>query len=477
MAEVAWYPLLVSNGDASRNALLVKEKNITHNEDFVVCKEASTPAKTRSYARFVSYIHFVGWMFKNLKVGERSCYEVAISGSRVKPFFDIDFTMDPEDKERFSISDVDAAVTEMGKAAAVATGLPEAVALVFSSFGKEDAKYSYHIVIDKVALPTIAEAKQFAFHVKKSLSFSSTPVMPQLLKAIDPGVYKSNQQFRVLGCRKSDKSEGQTKIFRKDLSTLNTYVEELTTMSPSPFVFLYGASLITSISGCKPPLSSSFFAKSQLEENPFRTCFLSPNYTKTLLPTPDCSLDTAEKALAEMTKKFLKLPGVDSVPFKIGGIKGSIVTLIRTAPSFCPICQRTHSNENPYMMVDEDKGVAKFNCRRTSEDNQFETVSFQTAETAPPHSLVPGWLREEDDERLEFDSYKNPDYRNYIVRKHCDSVSSTVSTSPCLSSLLKNKIERKRKTTPVPKEKTAKNKEVKIKKKKNKPTAKSGCTA
>jgi hypothetical protein len=54
---------------------------------------------------------------------------------------------------------------------------------------------------------------------------------------------------------------------------------------------------------------------------------------------------------------------------------GTILNLLRIAPSFCIVCGRTHDSENPYIRV--RGGVYRFHCRRAEEEGRKSVVIME----------------------------------------------------------------------------------------------------
>jgi hypothetical protein len=196
--------------------------------------------------------------------------------------------------------------------------------LVYESHG--NGKYSYHIVIDNYSVSGKKQAKAFYHNVIAN--------MTNYTKYVDSAVYKSNQQFRLLGCCKHN-----TDRVKKFVPTWN-----------------YKSNIIT-------------YNGSEDSALRFRSSLVSlTSYTRRLPNIdvePDYSLDDEYLSLPEV-KMVLRLCAqhINPFPFVLREVKGKIIVLKRISPSFCNICRRVHQHENPFVLVRNDSVV--FYCRRNS---------------------------------------------------------------------------------------------------------------
>jgi hypothetical protein len=196
--------------------------------------------------------------------------------------------------------------------------------LVYESHG--DGKYSYHIVIDNYSVSGKIQAKAFYDKVIQNMLYYT--------KYVDPAVYKSNQQFRLLGCCKHN-----TNRVKKFVPT-----------------WTYKSNTITYVG---------------LKDNDlrFRSSLVSlTSYTRRLPDVeiePKYNLDDEYLSLPEV-KLILQLCAqhINPFPFVLREVKGKIIVLKRISPSFCNMCRRIHEHENPFVLVRDDCVV--FYCRRNS---------------------------------------------------------------------------------------------------------------
>jgi len=373
---VTWYPYLVAKaGDAARDALFAREAHLA-GTGFVVCLEsvpfggAAARGKPRKlFARFPSALVFYAWLTGPVLKAQRCCFEVIRGAAPQKPYFDIDMPVAAADAARLSRDAVEAAVRELGARAQIVSGVDAARFMVFSSHS--EAKYSFHIVLDGVAVATNAAAREF--HAAAVAAARAAGVEPALLAHVDAGVYSATQQFRIVGCQKY--GTARVKVFRSELSDW-TVPEE----SRQPDVKIFAASLVSNVSGCVPPDARSVAARA-IEEKararpraPFRSparagsgggAFVSP--------------EDAERALEALCAELCRL-GAGSAPFRLRaeaggyecqapdvgfGAASCIVPLDREAASYCPSCRRQHETENPFMIVWPGAPArAAFCCRR-----------------------------------------------------------------------------------------------------------------
>ena len=298
--------------------------------------EGNRKKKTvKQFKSFISPVHFYVW---SNGITEKNFYEMISGHVFQKPYFDIDIQMTDAIKE-FGESNVILNVEESVKefAHGVANLLKSDSFMTFSSNASTSIKkLSYHIVIDSVHLNSHVENKNLVYLVQSKIKSKITPF-------VDIQVYKSLQQFRLLGSGKLGTQ--RVKTFREDLSSYLHYSNMGTFMS----------SLITYIpSDCHevkikiPDFTSSkrFIHYSSSSSSP----------TESINFNPDAVFETVLLKL----KLPLNLFSIRDVIYE----KNTII-LDRKGATYCIGCKSTHSNENPFISV-MSQNTFVFNCRRGS---------------------------------------------------------------------------------------------------------------
>jgi hypothetical protein len=326
---------------------------------FIVSREvvvSTTAPSSRQFAAFETFVHFYEYMILT-PPAQRSFYEM-ITESRcvgIKPFFDIDIPSSGTEGLA-GIAGIEMCCKQFAKCAALFTGVDTASGLVYTSYSRGIAtgsaaasppkKISFHVIIDGAKVNTIKEAEAFCLFAKEKFRQAQRrhdPSSETFLAGIDMSVYKTNQQFRMLGSKKVGSGPERTKILCPELST----------EAPSQVSFFkqYCASLVTNCHNCE-------FIK--------REVFISfcPRPPAASVAQDEREIDTTEaQAVINSAKNEFLRKGLREFPFTLTKIQNSLIMLTRKRRSFCPICSREHENDNPFIKVFPD-GSAGFYCRR-----------------------------------------------------------------------------------------------------------------
>ena len=212
-----WYSYLKSNRDngmdsdvnpVSKGQALMDYEKIDDN-NFIVCQKL----KYLSFGRFTNYLDFVKHMIKNTPEPQKCYYETIFGDKTQRPYFDIEFYTKselanggiwiPEDEADESVRCLVKCILEELQ---VLTSLENPLLhnktniLVFTSHSTKEVegktvigdKRSYHIVVEGFCLGNFRENKEFHDRIVKRL--------PEKWKdIIDHSMYKSLQQFRIVG--------------------------------------------------------------------------------------------------------------------------------------------------------------------------------------------------------------------------------------------------------------------------------------
>lgn len=329
----------------------------------------------RLFAMFGSFLDYARYA-NSISEENRCFYETVPGEAPQKPHFDVD--MKSEDLFNAGIGDHLIVITSLVNAINIVFAhyeIPfnlDTDLCIYSSNGP--TKYSYHVIINHKYHQDNREARAFYNLVIKEMP-------PELSQFVDHAVYSSFQQFRMLGSQKL--GSGRKKIFHEQLilppvssgfieqSPINLsdqYDEEDDRFeeddddeiiinhiydgnSDDEYIMnniKLGESLITNISSCYPLPT---FIPIQLKE------------TKDYEDVNDITKEQATRVLQYLATNGNITISDRRFPYKIREIRGNCIDLIRTRPSRCPQCNRTHENENPYMIVTRTNQLYMY-CRR-----------------------------------------------------------------------------------------------------------------
>ncbi len=284
----------------------------------------------RLFTWFNDYLKFNEYQLK-FDVEARCFYETILGEYAQKPHFDIDLNI----KKNPGV-DINRVRNELIKAIVLVLGEldimidPERNIIICTSHGK--FKKSIHVVLDGYCHMNNLEAKAFYKKVVAKMTIYS--------EFVDRAVYSSLQQFRMLGSRKLGSE--RPKIFHKkwnfgEQTIEYKYNEKIDSVEHEAIVQL-GNSLVTNVGYCD----------------------ILPNLIEEEERTYELT-DVSEEQFNQAWDLFRKIhTGI--IPFKIRNTVSNTIVLKRIKPSGCPICNRVHQNENPFLFIIE-KSVY-FHCRR-----------------------------------------------------------------------------------------------------------------
>lgn len=370
-------------------------------------RAAAVVTGAKQFARFPSAWAFAAWMTMHGSTdaggGLPHLYEVSRGNQSMKPYLDIDLPV-------ASVPLVPAAATAAGAAAASAAAeaaavvekrnaavdaavlrLADAACRMFRSGGAEDddasvggddddeaavpiaplvfsshgpTKYSFHIIIDGVALANHKECGAFAMLLVDRAERLGVPSW--LVSSVDANVYKQTQLLRMVG---------STKVGSDRLKTFAPHLSQrwrANSAYMNPVMALFLASLVTFVASCDPPPSSSDAKKAiqctmrVVASRGAGAAAAAARNTSVAIPHADAALALAY--LKEVFERDFKI----TAPFELrDSDDGSgVIQLTRTAPSECPLCddRRKHSAEHPFMVIVSATTIL-WNCRRTPGKN------------------------------------------------------------------------------------------------------------
>lgn len=303
-----WYNTLNKDGTSLLSNVKVKDGNI------IVCWQQ----KFRKFGLFKGYNELRN--FINETEGEkRTFYEIIFGTSPRKIYFDIDITQDEAEFENS-----DKFIKKIKKNIISLIKDDELTVMIYTSHTEK--KKSYHIVVDGYFLKNNLESKEF---FNKLYDLYPTSLL-------DSSVYSSLQQFRLLGSHKYEKNN--VKVLSFELSE-NIKIPKDERMV-KPYIFL--RSLVANIDDCKylkgfkpptpPPLERGF-----------------------------CEEGDMTNVLNILDITYPKTFDVYKTLFDDGNL---LITLKKTEPYKCMICERYHESENAYVVVRGEAREVFFDCRR-----------------------------------------------------------------------------------------------------------------
>jgi hypothetical protein len=262
-----------------------------------------------------------------------------------RPYFDIECENATQEQAQEALNDIlDALVDTLSELGSNVDATKDF--LVTSSHG--ESKKSFHIVLPYLAHRNNEEAKALCTLVCSRLS-------PYTRSWIDRSMYKTKQQFRILGSQKPD--SGRVKKL-----VAETY---------------RGRPLNQAFSQDALALSLVQFG---LDKCRFLPQLVSPKAQ--ISATED--LSEAEISLAlQVCAKYGKYtsPNDKDFPYEFRNTVGRIINLRRKRPTKCPMCLRVHEHENPFLLVSkktDPNPSVYFSCRRCETTNLLKIGSLRT---------------------------------------------------------------------------------------------------
>jgi len=316
-----WYNYLVTR--PGKISLLGSE--IYKKGKMMVCWQR----ETRKYGMFDTVDDFLSFLSKTPKK-DRCFYEIIMGTEWQKPHFDIDIP--GENMTEIGENTIASVLSAIDKVMVDIECTKPYECLVTSAHGKK--KRSYHVVLAGVAHVDNKNAKGFYQRVVDEIP-------SDYREYIDPKLYNPHQQFRILGCTKYK----STRRKKRDTHTDMSYQEAVHLSLAS---YTKGCSLIPDTA--PHDKSYGFDIEQEGEE-------LSSKELKD-------AMDICRHA-------FKGRP-----PFVLKELRGRLLILDRTRPSYCETCDRVHEADNPFAYVSES-GDVMFNCRRGDSSRMLGNVNVR----------------------------------------------------------------------------------------------------
>lgn len=359
-----WYYRLCKGPDA----LLNQTKYRSHTDGLIVCWSQ----EHRMYSYFKSVVEFTTHQHM-VSPDKRTFHEIILSTQLQKPHFDVDF---PQPVAPGVIPDdvvsslTTAVISELARLDLHI--IPEQHILTYTSHRPD--KYSYHIIIDGFYHRNNVEARAFRDRVVAHL-----PLHVQ--SKIDPAVYSSKQQFRIIGNCKYGTLATKTLLNPWVLAGDNGPIY-ITHQTVEPAINVQHAALME--------MFESLVTHSQ------RKFVVIPEL---VIAKPPLPLQSVELSTTLIDRALKLLPDLDA--YELTEVKNQLVILKRVKASYCKLCDVEHEHENPYLHIkylpNRRQVNVYFNCRRHTlrEDQYFGTLDVVSGDivvmdtsTPPPEEMV-----------------------------------------------------------------------------------------
>ena len=318
----------------SEDENLIDKEKLIEEENLLICQQLCSRRYTlfRNFAEFSKY-------FNSCQEEERCFYEMMREEDGRKPYFDIDI-----DDVTFNYHSM---IEEIKNVLIKMIG-DKIKILVFES--STEKKLSFHIVVDGVYLQSYKELLVFFDKVREKLK-------EEYHQYIDRSVYKSVQQFRIVGSHKYMKTN--TKKLRDYLSYKFSIPKKYSKTEISKFNFILASSLVTNISSCRVLCG---FQPVAIENN--------------ILGQGNATEGDLEDVMKLVYKKY----SYGDFQFQECKEKNGnlLIVLKRLNCAYCEICKRYHENENPYVTVIGDYRNVTMFCRRkeNKENKEGESLGY-----------------------------------------------------------------------------------------------------
>lgn len=351
---VKWYPFL--NKQDKENLYRYEKFN---SENLIICHEL----EYRRYAKFKNYLEFKSFRDR-LNPSDECFYEIIREESTRKPYFDIDMEKNDETiiLHKEMIESLKSAIVNL---------VEKATILIYSSH--RENKYSYHVVISNYYLSTHIEAKNFFDSVKEILDIKYYPYL-------DDSVYKTIQQFRILGSHKYLKDN--KKILDLELS-LNLKIPERYKKFPKGLENYHLLnSLVSDKTGCQ--YLDGYKLEAPIEH------FNIQGFSGTS--------DTED-----VLNIFYSVYSADIFTYLNSQENNGnlLISFRRQKESYCKECDRVHENENPFVVVSGINRNIYYYCRRRERGTGGLFLGSLGPEKIPDLSIEDIPILEENDGNIE----------------------------------------------------------------------------
>lgn len=397
----------------------------------------------------------------------RHFYEKIIGRFPQKPHFDIDIdlTIDTEMNEEI-FNDLITEMVQLIDASLIERNIQIDIyrdILIFTSHSEK--KLSGHLIIDHYCHNNHKEAYGFFQDVTKRMT-------TDYVKFIDPHVYRSTQDFRLLGSTKYGKN--RYKIFRPKWLFNGIEVEYV---EDDPFS-IFKSSLVSWVEDCTiiPPYEPQEVEKvDPLYYNTFDYLANMMNKNKNdnnyQYDSTPLTAEEVKRAIAAVKKYYLEELKFSYFPFKFSRVSGRIISFKRLRPSLCPICSQVrhnvdniHTSITPFLIINK-KGVIKYRCYQ-DQTKTFIIIKNDIIESSSiNHNQSNKSINHETTNNTQIASINSNIYTNYIQTELTNIVEKNMNKNSEINTYLEhdqNKSHKKNITLSKPKKKIIINVEEKM---------------
>lgn len=345
-----WYYRLKHSPDKRGLFGTVPRSSIVNGQKFLIQLKTNKEDEFL-YTYFNNYVEFYRYQIK-IKPENRCFFETILGETQQKLYFDIDINLD----ENPGV-DSDAVKDDLIRSTLITLdefGIPYEIQkniLVCTSHGCDEYnKKSYHIIVDGYTVPNCQHEEAFYNIIKSKMN-------PEYSKYLDH-LYKSTQQFRILGSQK--RNSGRVKIFEESWSFFGhsikyEYPDDLT---GEKYLHQLDKTLITNCRSCIE-LPHVRIHEVALKVGAWQR---KAKFTSNILKISLNLANLAINKLAECAGMTMHDP---RFPYKLKSIEGNMILLKREKASLCRVCEVIHEKEHPFLIINNNSDI-KFDCRRST---------------------------------------------------------------------------------------------------------------
>lgn len=330
--------------------------------------------------------------YNNIKDEFKTMFEIIHGNKKQKPKFDIDISLselsniDPNDYLKKGQDILNTLLLSLLSIMPY-LDISKDIIICTSHDLNPGGKLSYHIILPFYYHMNNIQAKAFYDKVLLNVPY-------EYKKFIDHSVYKSIQQFRLLGNTKPNTN--RIKIFNKNWTFNNymvnyEYTEEYKNIinKSDEFFVQFLLSLVSFIPQNSKPMPEYEVKINNKTEIHFKGFVKVEKIYELLL-----------NFSSQMNQRKLT---INQLPFEIQENKDNMILLKRTRPSFCVLCNRVHEHQNPYLLVFGTNGAVYYNCRR-NENNRSMFIGYLDPYNTSEIELE---FQKDDEEKEQVISLKN----------------------------------------------------------------------
>lgn len=438
--KIRWFPFLIDNPRRSGGSALFSTLQHLPGITFLV-RRTFRNYSMNTYKRFGLFSNFVDFFGYNATIPEqdREFHEVITDDSPITPYFDLDISEEVLDgidsKNRENIEYEVSRLADCAQTIAAQLGAHDACALVFSS--NSSKKLSFHIVITGAKVSEISDGPimvtqpsdaarlfcQLTLDRYYTMS-ASGPNVKIVMNSVDVAIYKKLSSLRMVGSQKL--GTGRIKIFRQDLSPKGSTLPRNHFVGVPEDVRFFAASLIGITTDSQSIVMQHTLHNAigtVVRRKNLQTRFSMSACSSTSSDEISLSHEHAFEAFTEICSVIQEEGGDTNFEirdqfssFSIGDDGFACVPLRQTHEYHCVVCDRSHSAENPYMLVNVITGLVLFNCRRSEQSIRTKVDSLKLVAINKQQSSST-------------DKYTFSELKKCIMDEDCDGINFPIGAS------------------------------------------------